>query len=88
MDIDAVNRIMREGPAISGGYLQVDTSANKSLYRELKTTPGVASVTLSNVARRSFEDTLASVINTVTGGRDHRHPRATRRCPSQGVRTE
>jgi putative ABC transport system permease protein len=67
MDIDAVNRLMREGPAISGGYLQVDSSANKSLYRELKATPGVANVTLSNVARRSFEDTLASVINTVTG---------------------
>ena len=67
MDIDAVNRLMREGPMISGGYLQVDTSASTLLYRALKTTPGVANVTLSNVARRSFEDTLASVINTVTG---------------------
>src|SRR6516164_2701444 len=31
MDIDAVNRLMREGPMISGGYLQVDTSASTLL---------------------------------------------------------
>lgn len=67
MDIGAVNRLMREGPVLSGAYLQVDAAATKALYTQLKTTPGVASVTLSNVARRSFEDTLAAVINTVTG---------------------
>jgi len=44
----------------------VDPTAMNGLYRALKTMPGVASVTVSNVARRSFEDTLAAVINTVT----------------------
>jgi putative ABC transport system permease protein len=66
MDLDAVNRVMREGPVLSGGYLQVDPAATRTLYRVLKTIPGVASVTVSNLARRSFEDTLAAVINTVT----------------------
>jgi putative ABC transport system permease protein len=66
MDLDGVNRLMREGAVMSGGYLQVDPTATNALYRELKRTPGVASVTVSNVARRSFEDTLAAVINTVT----------------------
>jgi putative ABC transport system permease protein len=67
MDIEAVNRLMHESPVITGGYLQIDPLATTALYRDLKTTPGVASVTLANVARRSFEDTLAAVINTVTG---------------------
>jgi putative ABC transport system permease protein len=67
MDIDAVNRLTEEGPVISGGYLQIDPAATEALYSALKTTPGVARVTLSNVARRSFEETLAAVINTVTG---------------------
>jgi putative ABC transport system permease protein len=66
MDLDAVNRLMREGAVMSGGYLQVDPRATITLYRALKRTPGIASVTVSNVARRSFEDTLAAVINTVT----------------------
>jgi putative ABC transport system permease protein len=66
MDLDAVNRLMHEGHVISGGYLQVDPMATNALYRKLKGTPGVASVTVSNVARRSFEQTLAAVINTVT----------------------
>jgi putative ABC transport system permease protein len=66
MDLDALNRLMREGPAMSGGYLQVDPARTTALYRALKRTPGVASVTVSDVARRSFEDTLAAVINTVT----------------------
>jgi putative ABC transport system permease protein len=66
MDLDALNRLMREGPTVSGGYLQIDPASTQALYRVLKTTPGVASITVSNVARRSFEDTLAAVISTVT----------------------
>ena len=66
MDLESVNRLMREASVVSGGYLQVDPTAMNGLYRALKTMPGVASVTVSNVARRSFEDTLAAVINTVT----------------------
>ena len=66
MDLAALNRLMREGPVISGGYLDVDPSATARLYDRLKATPGVASVTVSDIARRSFEDTLAAVINSVT----------------------
>ena len=66
MDLDAVNRLMREGPVLSGGYLEVDHGRVASLYRRLKDTPGIASVTVSDLARKSFEETLASVINTVT----------------------
>ena len=66
MDIDAVNRMMREGPVVSGGYLQVDPATMKGLYARLKATPGIAGVTISDAARKSFEATLAAVVNTVT----------------------
>jgi putative ABC transport system permease protein len=66
MDLTAVNRLMREGPVLSGGNLQVDSSQVAALYRRLKGSPGVAGVVISDLARRSFEETLASVINTVT----------------------
>ena len=66
MDASALNRFLREGPVMSGAYLHIDSSLTPALYRALKTTPGLASVSLSNVARKSFEDTLAAVIGTVT----------------------
>jgi putative ABC transport system permease protein len=66
MDRTALNRLMREGPVMSGAYLHVDSAMAPALYRTLKTTPGFASVALSNVARKSFEDTLAAVIGAVT----------------------
>ena len=67
MDLAAVNRLMREASVVSGAYLQVDTRSAGALYRELKQTPRVASVTISDAARKSFEETVAAVINTVTG---------------------
>lgn len=66
MSLGALNRFMEEGPVVSGGYLQLDSARAGALYARLKKTPGVASVTISNAARRSFEETLAAVINTVT----------------------
>ncbi len=66
MDIDAVNRLMREGPTFTGAYLEVDSRQAAALYGRLKGMPGVASVTVSDLARKSFEETFAAVINTVT----------------------
>jgi putative ABC transport system permease protein len=66
MDLDAVNRLMREGPVISGAYVEVETPAAGRLYARLKTMPGVASVSVSDLARRSFEDTIAAVVSSVT----------------------
>jgi putative ABC transport system permease protein len=38
----------------------------KGLYAQLKATTGIAGVTISDAARKSFEATLAAVVNTVT----------------------
>jgi putative ABC transport system permease protein len=66
MDLDAVNRLMREGTVLSGAHLHIDTAQATALYTRLKRTPGIGGVTLTNVARRSFEETVAAVVTTVT----------------------
>jgi putative ABC transport system permease protein len=59
MSLDALNRVMREGRVISGGYLASDPKDVDALYYELKHTPGVSSVTVRKAAIKSFQETLA-----------------------------
>ncbi|MCI0462868.1 MAG: ABC transporter permease [Gemmataceae bacterium] len=59
MDRRALNRLMREGSTVSGAFLSVDEQAMDALYRTLKATPRVASVTVKATALRSFWETIA-----------------------------
>jgi len=59
MRVDALNRLLREGPTVSGGFVSADTNLTAQLYDTLKHTPGVSSVTVRKAAIRSFQDTLA-----------------------------
>lgn len=59
MQRDTLNRMMRETDAISGAHLAVDTARLDALYRELKQTPRVASVTVKSAAVEQFRDTIA-----------------------------
>ncbi len=58
MDLYALNRILQEDHSISGALLQVDAGRRQSLYRELKTLPAVASVSVKETVIRSFQDTI------------------------------
>ncbi|MEQ9643348.1 MAG: ABC transporter permease [Alphaproteobacteria bacterium] len=58
LEIGALNRLMHEGPVISGLYLSVDEAARPALYATLKSTPMVAGVTLQTEAKRKFDKTL------------------------------
>jgi putative ABC transport system permease protein len=62
MEVRALNRLMREGPVVSGAFLDVDERAAGTLYATLKETPGVASVTLKRAALDSFQETIAESI--------------------------
>ena len=59
MDIEAVNRLMREGPQISGAMLTTDPLYMPAIYRQLKETPRVASVTIRQASVDSFSNTVA-----------------------------
>jgi len=58
MRLDAVHRMMGEGPSYSGAYLIVDSKHTDELYRVLKETPRVAGVTVQKAAMQSFRDTI------------------------------
>lgn len=59
MNISDVNRLMREGPAITGAYLQVDERYEDTLYDELKSTPWIVGVNIKTAAMESFMETVA-----------------------------
>lgn len=65
MQAAALNRLMLEGPTVSGAHLLTDPKAEPELYRELKDTPAVASVTLQSAAVASFRETLAETLYVI-----------------------
>ncbi len=58
MEIDALHRMLREGPTLSGAFLAVDAARSDVLYRRLKRLPKVAGVDIKRAAVASFRDTL------------------------------
>lgn len=58
----ALNRLLKEGDAISGAYLKVDNKYQNQVYSELKETPRVAGVVIQRTAIKAFYDTLAETI--------------------------
>jgi putative ABC transport system permease protein len=59
MDIGAVHRLMQESAVLSGAFLAVDTQREEALYRTLKHSARIASVTIKGAALRSFQRTVA-----------------------------
>jgi len=66
MDIDALNRLMREGSTISGAFLAVDEHQLDELYTLLKRTPAVASVSLRKAMIQQFQQTIAQSQGVIT----------------------
>jgi putative ABC transport system permease protein len=61
-DLSVVNRLMQEGNVVSGIFLRADARQINDLYRQLKETPRVASVTLKGAALTSIRATIAANI--------------------------
>jgi putative ABC transport system permease protein len=59
MSLPAVNRLMREGPLISGVHLLYDTDREDALFRRLKATPVASFIGLQRASLRKFRETLA-----------------------------
>jgi putative ABC transport system permease protein len=67
MTLENLNRLMREGSAVSGGYLAIDAVARDAIYAELKDTPRVAAVEASDARVQNFYDTIAEFLLTYMG---------------------
>ena len=62
MQRSALNRLLREGDAVSGAYLAVDERYRKEVYAELKEMLRIAGVVEHASAIRAFYDTLAQSV--------------------------
>ncbi len=58
MDLDALNRVLGDGPVVDILLLRVDAARLPELYRALKATPAVAAVGLRRAAVDNFDDTI------------------------------
>ncbi len=65
MQLDALNRLMKEGPVNSGAYLKTDPELSANLYRQLKEIPMVAGVTIKRTMLKSFHDTIQQNMTTM-----------------------
>ena len=62
MDLTAINRLLREGPVISGVNLLYDTARSDALFRRLKSTPVASFIGLQRAQLKKFRETMAENI--------------------------
>ncbi|MDE0102805.1 MAG: FtsX-like permease family protein [Bryobacterales bacterium] len=65
MEINALRRLLREGPTLSAGYLTVDTAQLAALLRKVKLTPAVAGTGLKAAVLESFNETFGQNLGTM-----------------------
>src|SRR5690606_4459864 len=66
MHVDALNRLLGDGPRLSGVRVSVDAASLPALYAAVKKTPAVASIALQGLSREQFRQTIAQNITTMT----------------------
>jgi putative ABC transport system permease protein len=62
MERTALNRLLREGNAVSGALMKVDEAYQREIYADLKGIPRIAGVVEQESAIRAFHDTVAQSI--------------------------
>jgi putative ABC transport system permease protein len=65
MNIDALAKLLREGPTITGANMIVDAKYTDELYHELKLVPAIAGITIKKHAIESFNNTVAENLMTM-----------------------
>ena len=66
MDLEALNRLMKEGHAISGAYLSIDSAHADAVFRRLKETPRVAGATQRQVEIDNYNTTMDQTMIFIT----------------------
>ncbi len=62
MDLDALRRVMKEGPTVSGAYLTVDELRWEDFMKEIKDTPRLAATLVKKDQLRAFRTTTGESI--------------------------
>lgn len=66
MDLDALNRMLLEGPTVSGAWLKVDGDRTGVFYDAIKRTPAIAGLSIRAAAISGFNETLAENLLRMT----------------------
>ncbi|CAG0948229.1 MAG: FtsX-like permease family protein [Rhizobiaceae bacterium] len=66
MRSDALDRLLGEGPRVSGARVSIDPLRLPDLYRTVKVTPAVASIALQDASRQRFRETIEQNITIMT----------------------
>jgi putative ABC transport system permease protein len=67
MDLDALNRLMRERPSLSAAHLQIDREREPGLFAALKGMPEVTAVMLRRAAVSKFHETMGETMLIFVG---------------------
>lgn len=67
MDLGALNRLLREGEAISGTTLAIDEAEQPNLFATLKRTPSAGYISLQSIALEQFRKTQAQNLYVMVG---------------------
>jgi putative ABC transport system permease protein len=74
MQIDALNRLMQEGPVISGAFLEADRARYTEIFDALQERPRVVGTAIREVSIHAFYETMGenlivfALINTLLAG--------------------
>lgn len=66
MSLTAINRLMKEGPVITGAALLLDPLYENAFFARVKETPAIAGIAVMAAARQIFENTMAEQIKVMT----------------------
>ncbi|MCB2108529.1 MAG: ABC transporter permease, partial [Rhodobacteraceae bacterium] len=67
MSLEGVNRLMREGPTVTGIHVLTDNANADQLYNRLKNTPAVAAVNQTSAALDNFRNSLDETMYVMIG---------------------
>jgi putative ABC transport system permease protein len=62
MQRSALNRLMREGPAVTGAWLVIDAAQERALFASLWDLPGVASIGMISEAEQNIREYMGDTI--------------------------
>ncbi|WP_157016681.1 ABC transporter permease [Mesorhizobium xinjiangense] len=66
MRADALDRVIGDGPRLSGVRVKIDSSRLDDLYTTIKETPAVAAIALQGLSRQRFRETIEKNITIMT----------------------
>jgi putative ABC transport system permease protein len=65
MDLEALTRLMRDAPVVSGVNLSLDDSRREAFYAAVKAIPTVSGVALQRSSLANFREAVALIITTM-----------------------